>query len=182
MFLETSSITLFLPRPMIQVMEKARSEYRKQKQREEEDETYERRRLEWQEQAAMRKAQRERERQSLAFRFIEARKQKALDLEAHRKRLDAMHHDLELKRTDTLHLRSKAIEVRQERSRKSVAYRLASWKEQRMLAEKQSARKKLLEEEMLAYRYGEVEAEREVKALRREQDAIREIEDIQMVV
>lgn len=94
-------------------------------------------------------AQRNAERQSLAGRIAEAHRQKEADLEQHRALMDAMTRDFEMRRLDHLEMR----EFREEekvRSRRSIALRLASWKDDKMRKEKERAKEMLeLQEEAI---------------------------------
>lgn len=104
----------------------------------------------WRAVKAYQAAQREAERRSLAGRIAEAHRQNEHDLEHHRKMMDSMHMDFELRRLDHLEMR----EFREEekvRSRRSIALRLASWKEDKMQREKERARELLeLQEEAVS--------------------------------
>lgn len=96
----------------------------------------------WKAVKAYQAAQREAERKSLAGRIAEAHRQKQEDLEHHRQLMDAMNMDFELRRLDHLEMR----EFREEekvRSRRSIALRLASWKEDKMARERARAKEML---------------------------------------
>ena len=89
---------------------------------------------------------RAKERQSLAARIQKSRKDKEVDLKLHRENLNKMHTELEMKRQNWLALRSDK-EEQAARSRKSISYRLDSWRQQKMAAEKLKAKQRIIEEE-----------------------------------
>jgi hypothetical protein len=69
----------------------------------------------------------------------------------HRRKLEAIHQDIEARRLDRLDvLEFQASEG--ERRRKSVCYRLDSWRQQRMAEEKEIARRRVIAEEEAKYR------------------------------
>ena len=93
-----------------------------------------------------RQAERDRERMSLADRLVAAKRAHELDLIEHRRKLEAIHQDIEARRLDRLDvLEYQASEG--ERRRKSVCYRLDSWRQQRMQEEKEAARRRVEAEE-----------------------------------
>ena len=103
----------------------------------------------WRDVKAYQASQREAERRSLAGRIAESHRQKEYDLQQHREVMDALHMDFELRRLDHLEMR----EYREEekvRSRRSIALRLASWKDDKLRREKERAMEELaLQEEAL---------------------------------
>eukprot|EP00428_Durinskia_dybowskii_P062108 CAMPEP_0170386926 /NCGR_PEP_ID=MMETSP0117_2-20130122/17293_1 /TAXON_ID=400756 /ORGANISM="Durinskia baltica, Strain CSIRO CS-38" /LENGTH=576 /DNA_ID=CAMNT_0010642777 /DNA_START=136 /DNA_END=1866 /DNA_ORIENTATION=- len=116
----------------------AEQDLEKQAQQEELNATLE----DWRAVKAYQNAQREAERRSLAGRIAESHRQKELDLEHHRQMMDAMHMDFELRRLDHLEMR----EFREEekvRSRRSIALRLASWKDDKIRKEKERAKEEM---------------------------------------
>jgi hypothetical protein len=100
----------------------------------------------WRAVKAYQAAQRAAERTSLAGRIAEAHRQKELDLERHRQAMDALHMDLELRRLDHLEMREFREEERV-RSRRSIALRLASWKDDKLARERERAKELLVLQE-----------------------------------
>ena len=84
---------------------------------------------------ALKKEERDRERRSLALRLVQSKKEKEMELTSHREKMDALHRDFQLRREDWLAARATKHEE-EERSRKSIALRLESWRSQRMIEEK----------------------------------------------
>ena len=91
-------------------------------------------------------AQREAQRRSLAGRIAEAHRQKEVELEQHRAKMDAVQMDFATRRLDHLEMRQFREEERV-RSRRSIALRLASWKDDRVKEEKERAKEQLAREE-----------------------------------
>jgi hypothetical protein len=86
------------------------------------------------------------QRKSTAERIAQSHSVKEQDLEQHRVLLDAMHRDFELKRLDHFEMR----EFREEeavRGRRSIALRLASWKHDKMVVEKDRFREMVVRDE-----------------------------------
>lgn len=85
---------------------------------------------------------REQERNNIASAIAESQKQKERALVEHRRQLDAMHQDFELRTaawSDVNEYKSKE----KERSRQSICLRLDSWRQGRMAAERQRAKEQL---------------------------------------
>jgi len=99
----------------------------------------------WRDVKSSQAKEREERRKSVANRLVESRKQNELALEFHRRALDTMHSQLESKRQDWLDIRA-AKEEQRERSRKSIAFRIDSWRQQK-LAETMLENKKQYEAE-----------------------------------
>mmetsp|Transcript_25568 Transcript_25568/g.42866 ORF Transcript_25568/g.42866 Transcript_25568/m.42866 type:complete len:619 (-) Transcript_25568:241-2097(-) len=100
----------------------------------------------WQDVRAYQERERLAQRKSVSNRLAEAQRQKETDLETHRELLDNMHKDFELKRLDCLEMRQ-FREEEKTRSRRSIALRLASWKDGQIAEEKLKARAQLEQEE-----------------------------------
>lgn len=100
----------------------------------------------WRDVKAYQAKEREERRKSLANRLVESRKQNEIALELHRHALDAMHSQLESKRQDWLDIRA-AKEEQRERSRKSIAFRIDSWRQQRLAETMLEAKKQYEAEE-----------------------------------
>jgi hypothetical protein len=91
-------------------------------------------------------AERDAQRRSLADRLVAASREHELDLIEHRKKLEAMHADLALKREAWIDVQSyKRREA--ENRRKSICYRLDSWRKEKLAEEKLQARERILAEE-----------------------------------
>lgn len=100
---------------------------------------YNRKMEDWRDTKAYQAAQREAQRKSLAGRIAAAHKEQQVDLERHQAMLDAVHMDFELRRLDHLEMREFREEERV-RGRRSIALRLASWKDDKIRKEKERAR------------------------------------------
>ena len=92
----------------------------------------------WKDVKAYQAAMREQARRSLAGRIAEAHRQKEMDLQKHQEMLNAAHRDFELRRLDHMEMREYRDEERV-RGRRSIALRLASWREDKMRKEKERA-------------------------------------------
>jgi len=100
----------------------------------------------WNDVRAYQEQLRQDQRKSIAGRIAHSQHCKAEDLEQHRVLLDAMHRDFELSRLDHLEMR----EFREEeavRGRRSIALRLASWKHDKLAAEKERFREQVARDE-----------------------------------
>jgi hypothetical protein len=87
--------------------------------------------------------------------MTEANKREEIDLRMHRMKLDHIHRDLTIKKEDVLHLR-RVKEDAEERSRKSIAFRLDSWRLHKTLEDGENSRKKkeaILECKVRAFDY-----------------------------
>lgn len=91
-------------------------------------------------------AERDAQRRSLAERLVAASRAQELDLIEHRKRLEAMHADLALKHEDWIDVQSYKRQETENR-RKSICYRLDSWRKEKLAKEKLQARERILAEE-----------------------------------
>lgn len=90
--------------------------------------------------------EREAARKSLAFRLVEARKLQEMELGCHQQALNSLHQELESRRLDWLDL-NEAKAADKERSRQSIAFRMDSWRQQRLAEEMLLAKQQLLEAE-----------------------------------
>ncbi len=100
---------------------------------------YNRKMEDWRDTKAYQAAQREAQRKSLAGRIAASHQEQQMDLERHQAMLDAVHMDFELRRLDHLEMREYRDEERV-RGRRSIALRLASWKDDKMRKEKERAK------------------------------------------
>ncbi len=82
----------------------------------------------------------------MAFRMVEARKQKEVELAQHRMRLDAVHDELAAKRDNWVAL-NEYKEQEDQKRRMSIAYRLDSWKKEKMAREMWRAKQQMLRDE-----------------------------------
>lgn len=89
---------------------------------------------------------RNQERAEIAARIEASRREKEVDLEAHRVLMDRMHEEYEERRENWKLLQEEKVKEK-ERSRKSICLRLGSWKETRMKREKDRARMQLIAEQ-----------------------------------
>jgi hypothetical protein len=94
---------------------------------------------------------RQEERNNIASSIAESQRQKEKSLMEHRKLLDAMHQDFELKANDWADVNEYKSKEK-ERSRQSVCLRLDSWRQGRMATERQRAHQQMLDEEDAAQR------------------------------
>eukprot|EP01041_Mallomonas_annulata_P004660 gene4660-9246_t len=106
--------------------------------------------------------ERDRARLSLTWALVQDRKHKEIELMKHRTMLDRMHEEFELRKRDLLDIKTDKAE-RVSRSRKSVTFRLQSWKQQRMVEEKLLSQEKFRAEEGAAIRAADVESVRLAK-------------------
>lgn len=95
---------------------------------------------------AYQESQRAAARRSIAWRIADSQRQKEVDLKMHREHLEAMHMDFELKRLNHEELQAYRMQEK-ERSRKSIAMRLDSWRQHKVKAAKQKAAFDLQREE-----------------------------------
>lgn len=100
-------------------------------------------------------------RESLVGRLQEAQRWKELALEEHSMALSAVHEEFQHKREDWLAIKEASQDEKASKRRKSTAFRLKSWKEQRVQDEKKQLLNKVLEEEESNFR----EMERQVSSL-----------------
>lgn len=120
--------------------------------------------LDWRAVQEYRELEREKERREMAVRLVENRKQHEKELTLHREALDKMHNDLELKHLAWQDVNA-AREADKQRSRKSIAFRLESWRQQRVAEEMLSAKKELQAEEDAMLREQDREALAEAKEM-----------------
>lgn len=116
----------------------------------------------WRDVRAFQERQRDEQRRSLAARLAEHSRQHHEELIAHRAALDAMHADFELKRLAWQDSEQDKARTR-ERSRRSIACRLDSWRDQRMAEEMHKAKKEMQAEEEALLREMDREALEEAK-------------------
>jgi hypothetical protein len=83
---------------------------------------------------------------SIASRLVDKKRAHEIDLLEHRKKLEKMHEDLASRREDWLDVQTYRANEKELR-RKSVCYRLESWREQKIQIEKEKSRQKILAEE-----------------------------------
>lgn len=94
----------------------------------------------------MEKHKKDEERMEIAKRLVEAKRQHELDLNEHRRKLDEVHNMMESRRQDWLDVQDyRAREA--ENRRKSVCFRLDSWRQQKLLRQKEKAKAKMIAEE-----------------------------------
>jgi len=84
-------------------------------------------------------------RKSLSFRLVESRKQHEMELTAHQDKLHSVLHDLELKRLDWLAVQEEK-KADNDRRRKSIMFRVDSWRQQRLAEEMLAAKKAYIEQ------------------------------------
>ena len=122
--------------------DRIRREGEKHAQKEAMREEIAKRQEDWQAVKEYQQSLREQQRRSLAGRIAEAQRIKELDLQRHQEMLNAAHLDFHLRRLDHLEMREYRDEERV-RGRRSIALRLASWKEDKMRKEKERAREEM---------------------------------------
>lgn len=133
-------------RNQVALQDRLRVEGEKQMQKESAAKDRELIRLAYQDVQEHQAKEREDRRRSLALRIVEDRKQKEVDISHHREALNIMHNELETKRLCWLDDKDAKV-MEKERSRKSIAFRMDSWKQQRLAEEMLQAKKDLIEEE-----------------------------------
>lgn len=84
-------------------------------------------------------------RKSLSFRLVESRKQHEMEITAHQQKLNSVLHDLELRRLDWLAVQEHK-KSDNDRRRKSIMFRVDSWRQQRLAEEMLSAKKAYIEQ------------------------------------
>lgn len=105
----------------------------------------------WRDVQKYRDEQRAAARRSLAWRLADAHRKKEIDIAEHAEKLNELHLDLQCKREDWISLHEyKKDEA--ERRRKSVAYRLDSWRRTKLATVKEQERQDLIAEEEAMYR------------------------------
>lgn len=87
----------------------------------------------------------EERRKSLSFRLVESRKQHEIELTAHQEKFNSILHDLELRRIDWQAVQE-AKKADNDRRRKSIAFRVDSWRQQRLAECMLEAKKAYIEE------------------------------------
>lgn len=97
------------------------------------------------------KQQRDRDRMSLASRLAAAKREHELDLIEHRKKLESIHQDIESIREGWLDVQVYK-ESEKEKRRKSICFRLDSWRQQKMIQEKENSRLRMIAEEDAKFR------------------------------
>jgi len=133
-------------RNQVALQDRLRVEGEKQMQKENTAKDRELSRLAYQDVQEHQAKEREDRRRSLALRIVEDRKQKEVDISHHREALNIMHNELETKRLCWLDDKDAKV-MEKERSRASIAFRMDSWKQQRLAEEMLQAKKDLIEEE-----------------------------------
>ena len=106
---------------------------------------------------------RQEERNNIASSIAASQKEKEKALLEHRKHLDAMHEDFELKSKDWADINDYKSNEK-ERSRQSICLRLDSWRQGRMAEERQKAQQQLMAEDDAALRAGDLLAVRNAQA------------------
>ncbi len=105
----------------------------------------------WKDVQKYRDDQRAAARHSLAWRLADAHRKKEIDIADHSEKLNRLHLDLQCKREDWVALQEHKKDEA-ERRRKSVAYRLDSWRRQKLATIKEQERQDLIAEEEAMYR------------------------------
>lgn len=100
----------------------------------------------WRDVKAYQESQRAAARRSIAWRIADSQRQKEVDLKIHREQLVTMHMDFELKRLNHEELQTYRSQEK-ERSRKSIAMRLDSWRQHKVKTAQQKAAFDLQREE-----------------------------------
>lgn len=100
----------------------------------------------WRDVKAYQESQRAAARRSIAWRIADSQRQNEVALKIHREQLEAMHMDFELKRLNHEELQAYRSQEK-ERSRKSIAMRLDSWRQHKVKLAKQKAAMDLQREE-----------------------------------
>jgi hypothetical protein len=90
--------------------------------------------------------QRELKRRSVAQRLAQARYNYEIDMENHRKVLDMMHQEFQIRQHEWED-KQEQLKFEKEKSRKSIAFRLESWRQQSMAEEMLELKKSLIAEE-----------------------------------
>jgi len=126
-------------------------------------------------------AERDRARESLAWALVQERKHKEIALVKHREALDRLHDVLEAKRNDVVALKEDKAE-KARRSRESVAFRLDSWRKQRMVEEKLLAKNRAIEQENALYRALDVESVRAAKRENATQETVATILNFELLI
>ena len=87
----------------------------------------------------------EERRKSLSFRLVESRKQHELELTQHQEKFNSILYDLELRRMDWMAIQE-SKKADNDRRRKSIAFRVDSWRQQRLAECMLEAKKAYIEE------------------------------------
>jgi hypothetical protein len=103
-------------------------------------------------------------RRSLNERIQKSREQKELDMKKHRAMLDAMHNDFALKTADWNDMKEYK-QKEKERSRKSIAMRLNSWRSQKLKAEEDKLKEMMRREEEYALAQDDFENSRYIQSI-----------------
>ncbi len=133
-------------RSQLYYQERMRQQGEEQAQKQEEHNDYELRYQAWKDVQDHIQLERQKKRESVAWRIADAHRQHELELTKHQEKLRALHLDIQCRREDWLALQEhKADEA--EKRRKSIQFRLQSWKKQKMFEEQQKLRELMMEEE-----------------------------------
>ena len=127
------------------------------------------------------KREKDRARLSIAWRIVQDRKHKEIELQQHRAALDLLHEELRLRHYDLL--AKKKDKVEQEfRSRQSIAFRLQSWRQQQIEQEQILAKMKLVAEEDATLRELDRESVRNEKREKDYKDKIDAITNFEFII
>jgi hypothetical protein len=133
-------------RAQTEYQERMRKEGELQTKAAEERADFELRTEAWRDVQNYRELERQKEREDLAWRMADAHRQHELDISLHQEKLSKLHLDLQCKREDWIALQDYKKEEANKR-RKSIQFRLDSWRQQRLIEENKKMQELMVKEE-----------------------------------